>query len=404
MSSIPSPLAAAARRPADNNEDMVRAALVAARAVVFVVVGILTFTAPWPGAADGSAEVAGYALTGVLLSLWGVAGWVPVLRDRSASLLPWALGLIAVACGAAALLPGAPDLIALSVIAVIVVGSSRGPVAAWAVTGAAIAAVELAWLAAGAGDSMAVGFPAALLLGLLFGLSRRAHRVEAQQAAELAARSAQLREQLARAATLDERTRIAREIHDVLAHALGALGVHIQLAQAVLTDQHDEERAVVLLEQAREMAADGLAETRRAVHALRGQTPELTETLAVLGADHQRRHGAQVTVQVTGEPRQLPPEAALALTRVAQEALVNSAKHAPHQPVRVQLDYAESVTSLVVANRLGTGESGAGRPALATANSGYGLTGMRERLLLLDGSLTAAPSGAEWLVRATVPA
>jgi signal transduction histidine kinase len=204
-------------------------------------------------------------------------------------------------------------------------------------------------------------------------------------------------------AALDERARIAREIHDVLAHSLGALGLHIQAAQAVLTRQHDEVQAVELLGQARRLAADGLNETRRAVHALRGETRPLPDGLAELSADHQRRHGARVTFEVSGEPRPLPPDAALALTRTTQEALVNAAKHAPHQPVGIRLDYAGAHTSLAVTNHLGEDALGGHGPGLATVNGGYGLAGMRERLLLVKGTLSAGQNGSDWVVMAKVP-
>ena len=147
----------------------------------------------------------------------------------------------------------------------------------------------------------------------------------------------------------------------------------IQAAQAVLTTQHDEVQAVELLGQARRLAADGLNETRRAVHALRGETRPLPDGLAELSADHQRRHGARVTFEVSGEPRPLPPDAGLALTRTAQEALVNAAKHAPHQPVGIRLDYAGAHTSLAVTNHLARTPSaitGQGWPR-STAGTGW---------------------------------
>jgi signal transduction histidine kinase len=219
----------------------------------------------------------------------------------------------------------------------------------------------------------------------------------------LLAKADQLREEQAKVAALDERARIAREIHDVLAHSLGALGLHLQAAQAVLTRQHDEAQAVELLGQARRLATDGLNETRRAVHALRGETRPLPDGLAELSADHQRRHGARVTFEVNGEPRPLPPEAGLALTRTAQEALVNAAKHAPHQPVGIRLDYAGAHTSLAVTNHLGEDAAGGHGPGLATVNGGYGLAGMRERLLLVDGTLSAGQNGSDWVVMAKVP-
>ena len=87
--------------------------------------------------------------------------------------------------------------------------------------------------------------------------------MQAEQSAALLAKADQLREEQAKVAALDERARIAREIHDVLAHSLGAPGLHIQAAQAVLTRQHDEAQAVELPGQARRLAADGLNQTRR---------------------------------------------------------------------------------------------------------------------------------------------
>jgi signal transduction histidine kinase len=200
---------------------------------------------------------------------------------------------------------------------------------------------------------------------------------------------------------LDERNRIAREIHDVLAHALGSLGVQIQAAQALLTDQGDIERAVAMLGQARRAATDGLNETRRALHALRADPPPFPDALADLGANHQRHYAARVDFDVTGQPRALSADASLALTRTAQEALVNTAKHAPRQPVHVALDYQDGRTTLTVANPLRA--AAAGYPALETVNGGYGLAGMRERLLLINGSLSAGPDHGNWVVTAQVP-
>ncbi len=100
-----------------------------------------------------------------------------------------------------------------------------------------------------------------------------------------------------------ERTRIAREIHDVLAHSLGALGIQLQAVRALLADQGDTHRALSLLDQAQRMAKDGLAETRRAVHALRADTAGLDEQLAVLADTYRSRHHASVSFRVGGQPR-----------------------------------------------------------------------------------------------------
>jgi len=286
---------------------------------------------------------------------------------------------------------------------VLAAGAETSPAAGWTVAGLGIAATASAGLARGAGTGVIIGYPGGLLLAFLFGLNLRAHRVQAGQSAALLARAGQLREEQAQVATLDERARIAREVHDVLAHSLGALGLQIEFARAVLTDRHDEPRAVELLDQAHRMAADGLAETRRAVHALRGETLPLPEGLARLGADHQRRHGAPVTFHAAGQPRPLTPDAELAVTRTAQEALVNTAKHAPRQPVGILLDYAGAATTLTVTSRLAANGHDRQDAGLSTVDGGYGLTGMRERLRLLGGTLTAGRQDGEWVVMAEVP-
>ncbi len=400
---MPGPAAGAMTGPAaaDDNGSMLGAAVVAARTAAFVLVGFFVLAAGWPGAGYRAAEIAVYALAGVLMAVWTVMASSRPGGRRFDAGLSWVLGALAVVTAAGAGLPSGGTLVVLAVIAVIATGSRASLAAVWITTGLAAAALIATGAAFGALGWTTVANVAALLVGLLGGFGRRTYRVQAEQNAVLLAQAEQLRQEQARTATLDERARIAREIHDVLAHSLGALGVQIQLAQAVLTDTHDEGRAVELLGQAHRMATDGLAETRRAVHALRGQTPPLPEGLAGLGADHQRRHGAPVTVTVTGEAHPLPPDAGLALTRTAQEALVNTAKHAPHQPVGITLDYAEAGTTLIVSSRLASGE-GAG-PELATINGGYGLAGIRERLLLLEGTLSAGVDGAEWVVTAWVP-
>ena len=120
-----------------------------------------------------------------------------------------------------------------------------------------------------------------------------------------------------------------------------------------------------------------------------------------LGAEHRRQYLAPVTLEVTGRPRTLTPDASLALTRAAQESLVNAAKHAPRQPVLMRLEFTDGPTTLTVRNSLADGEPD--QPRLETANGGYGLAGMRERLRLIGGSLGARTSEGNWVVTAQVP-
>jgi signal transduction histidine kinase len=153
------------------------------------------------------------------------------------------------------------------------------------------------------------------------------------------------------------------------------------------------------------MAKDGLAETRRAVHALRADTMGLDEQLAALVDTHRIRHQAHVGFRISGQPRPLPPEATVSLIRTAQEALVNAAKHAPLHPVDIALHYGEDGVQMIISNALPDARRDSPGPGttFSTADGGYGLRGMRERLLLINGSLTAAPAGGRWTVTARVP-
>jgi signal transduction histidine kinase len=381
---------------------LLRIASIAARTAILAVVGLITFSSSWPAhtqhrGAQIILQVTAYIILAVLMAAWAAVEFAPKLRSAC---VPWILGAIALVSGAAAATKTGGNFLTIGLVAAISAGSADSLVVGWLVVALGTIGFESLALS-GSLSFWELAPPAILLGGLLLGLTRRDHRRRAEQSAALLAKAEQLREEQATVATLDERARIAREIHDVLAHSLGALALNIQAARAVLTDQHDEARAVEILDQAQRMATDGLGETRRAVHALRGETQPLPEGLAELGAAHQRRHGARVTFEVTGAPRPLPPDAGLAITRTAQEALVNTAKHAPRQPIQIRLDYAESTTSLKVVNHLGG--NGGDAAGLATVNGRYGLTGLRERLLLLDGTLSAGRAGGDWVVLAEVP-
>jgi signal transduction histidine kinase len=207
-------------------------------------------------------------------------------------------------------------------------------------------------------------------------------------AQERAARAAE-----AESAALAERARIAREIHDVLAHGLSAQLVHLEAARLLIENGADRERILERVVAARGMARDGLAETRQALSALRGELTPLEDFLAELvsAAD-----GAEVTV--TGEHRPLPAEASQAVRRVAQEALTNVRKHARGAKVTVWLDYGAREVMLNV--RDSGGEPG----ELNGSGGGYGLLGIRERAELLGGSLDAGPDEKGFVVTLKVPA
>ncbi|GGU48437.1 two-component sensor histidine kinase [Streptomyces albospinus] len=212
-------------------------------------------------------------------------------------------------------------------------------------------------------------------------------------AQERAARKAE-----AETSALAERGRIAREIHDVLAHSLSAQLVHLEAARLMIQRssdlESDREQLLERVVACRGMAREGLDGTREALSALRGEMVPVEDFLRRLAA----AEGAQL--DVVGERRTLPAEAGLAVRRVAQEALTNVRKHAPGARVTVQLEYAEGHVGLVVRNSGGRGKPG----ELARSGSGYGLLGMRERAELLGGTLESGPDEEGFVVRLQVPA
>lgn len=405
---LPSGLRAADRVTAGRDRDryrelMLRTVSWLIRAGAYGLIGVDVFLRASLGPVALPVTVAAYALCGVLLVVCAAV----INRSGTAPALPVLLGLITVVSAGVCAQEDVTSLVALGVIAVLDAGTEARLTAAWAVFGAGVVAAEAGALLTDASPAKALGIPLLLMLGLLAGFNRRAYRVRADQSAallaqseELRARSEELRAEQRRGAVLDERTRIAREIHDVLAHSIGALGIQIQAARALLADTPDVERADGVLAVAQRMASDGLTETRRAVHALRTDTLPLDEELARMTTIHEQRHGTPVALRVDGGPVPLPPDQTLALVRTAQESLVNAAKHAPHQPVTLTLTYGDDNVTMSIANPLGA----AAAHGFATLDGGYGLTGMRERLLLLGGTLTAdAADGRRWTVTATVP-
>ena len=368
------------------------------RVTVFVVIGILALISPPHSTAQQAVQIACFSVVGLALLAWIAVDVRPRYRSLG---LPVALGTMAIAGGVAAVTSGSGQtLVAFACIAAFWAGSETDLPTSIAV---AVGGIVSIWVAGGiAGSTLGTmaGDPLLIAVCTMFGLQRRSYRVQAEQSAALLAQHERLRAEQRRADVLDERARIAREIHDVLAHSLGALGIQIQAAKAMLTDRRDVDRAVETLTTAQRMAADGLTETRRAVHALRVDTLPLGQELAAVVDTHRQRYCVPVTLETSGVARALPPDAALALLRTAQEAMVNAAKHAPGQRVTVRLDYGEGNVRLSVVNGL----DGAGASVRRPGNTGgYGLTGMRERLRLLNGTLRACPKENEWAVTAELP-
>jgi len=212
---------------------------------------------------------------------------------------------------------------------------------------------------------------------------------------------------LAENAALQERARLAREIHDVLAHSLTGLSLQLEGARLLLARDGAAPAAVAQVERAQTLARSGLDETRRAVRALRGDAMPGPELLAVLAADFERDTGIPCRVEVEGAALPLSSEARLALYRTAQEALSNVRKHAPAAAsVSLRLCWEDGVADLVVADHAGDGGAPAAAAALdlASTGSGYGLSGVRERAELAGGTLEAGSAGGGFRVHLRLPA
>jgi signal transduction histidine kinase len=385
---------------------VLRTVNVLARAAGFAWLGVLAFVlAPPKGPAAMAVQIAGYSLVGAALLVWTLLGPPPVVERFRARLLPIVLVVMAVGAGlAAGAGGGGSSVVVFGFVAAMGAGSETGLAASLAITVAGILAIDATGLAFGASYGVLLGLPAVVLSGLLIGRNRSAYRVQAEQSAALLAQRDELEAEQRRADLLDERARIAREIHDVLAHSLGALSIQVQAARAVLADQRDINRADEILGTAQRMAADGLEETRRAVHALRVDTMPLVKELAQVTKTHAHRFGVPATFETGGVPVPLPPEATVTLLRIAQESLVNAAKHAAGQSVAVSLDYTDPDVRLTISNDLPPRSAASSdRPGVQTVNGGYGLTGMQERLRLLDGTLQAGRRDDQWIVTAELP-
>ncbi|MBY4380759.1 two-component sensor histidine kinase [Rhodococcus fascians] len=216
---------------------------------------------------------------------------------------------------------------------------------------------------------------------VLIGYSRRS-RLDALRNARRAT-DAELREH-----ALAERARIARDIHDVLAHSLSGVNMQLEVADALLdAGRADEARAAV--GKAQSLVREGLTETRRAVQTLRQDVLPLVPTMAALV-------DADGNFRVEGEAVDLDTPQSQFLVRCAQEALTNARTHAPGAAVDVVLRFAAEQVELSVTN--GPAQS----PPKPVDSTGMGLVGMRERAALVGGSIAAGPDGRGWTVRATV--
>jgi signal transduction histidine kinase len=197
------------------------------------------------------------------------------------------------------------------------------------------------------------------------------------------------REAATQSAALAERGRMARDMHDVLAHSLSALALQLEGTRLLARDRGADPEVVAGLERAHRLAASGLAEARQAIAALRGdELPSLRDLADAFGPN--------ASLTVIGTPGETSSEARLALYRTTQEALTNVRKHSAGDRVDIRVEYGDDGTRLLVQDH------GPGEPVIVGAG-GYGLTGMRERAELLGGRLDAGPTRDGFRVELWLP-
>ena len=327
-------------------------------------------------------------LTGTTALGW--ATWLTGQHRKSLRLSVAGVGILAASGGVLVVLH--PIGVAVLGVAGMCAASLLDVVPAAAMTAPGVLAAAIAVAVTGHAAGVIGGAASGAAAGLAIGMGRRQSQERVRQEAELTLARQRSELEHDRAEVLAERNRIAREVHDVLAHTLSALSVQMEAIRALVDNGVAAADVRDAVGRSRRLVSEGLEETRRAVRVLRDEPVDAAEQIARLSTD------SHAVFQLDGQPRPLPPAAGLALVRVAQEALTNSRKHAAGATVSLTLRFAERSVELTIDN------AASGPSALADSGSGYGLQGMRERIELAGGSLIAGPTDDGWRVRAVVPA
>lgn len=242
-----------------------------------------------------------------------------------------------------------------------------------------------------------------LAMGAALGDAVRTRRAYLVSLEERAARAEQTREQEARRRVAEERLRIARELHDAVAHHIAVVNVQAAVASHLLTSRptaaeealwHIRQAARTVLDELGAMLSvlrgpDDLSDPTEPAPGL-AQVPGLVESFAV--------SGLQITHSVTGQPRSLPPSVDLVAFRIVREALTNAHKHGAGD-AHVSLTHSPAVLRIEVTNRHLPERS------VEADGAGHGLLGMQERATAVGGTCTAGPQDSgRFLVRAELPA
>lgn len=335
----------------------------------------------------------GRHLAAAVLTTTTALGWAAwIVAQHRTSIRLSVVGVVVLAASGGVLVVLHPIGVVVVGIAGLCAASLLDIVPAAAITAPAVVAAAVAVAVTGHEAGVIGGAASGAVGGLAVGMGRRQSQQRVRQDAELALARQRSELEHDRAEVLAERNLIAREVHDVLAHTLSALAVQLEAIRSTIDDGVAPSDVRDAIGRSRRLVNDGLEETRRAVGVLRDEPMDTAEQIAGLAADS---GGAY---RLEGVSRPLPPAVGLALVRVTQEALTNALKHAAGADVSVDLAFADGEVSLVVDS------IGGNASTLAATGGGYGLHGMRERIELVGGTLTAGSHDRGWRVQAVVPA
>jgi signal transduction histidine kinase len=236
----------------------------------------------------------------------------------------------------------------------------------------------------------------ALLFAYLGSTAMRRLRVEQQRTQDLLQEVVVGRDAVIHASALDERARLAREMHDVLAHTLSALNIQLEGARLLAEQRSCDPDVVSALERSSGLARTGLGEARQAVGSLRGEILPGPELLPHIAQEFERDTGIPCRLDVEGGSVDLSADARLAVYRIAQEALTNVRKHSDSSAVAITLRSTADSVELIV-------ENVGARVSAQSPGGGYGLSGMHERADLLEGTLQAGRTAGGFKVRLWIP-
>ena len=251
-------------------------------------------------------------------------------------------------------------------------------------------------LAGSSSSAVAAGMLVTVLLGVVAQFLKQSR--DSQDRTEiLLAQLSDARDEQARAAAIAERSRIASELHDVLAHALSGAAIQLQGARKLAEREHAQPPLSESIDRASELVKAGLANARQAVGALRGDALPTLAQLPALIDSYKADMNLDVTLRIEGDARTVPTDPGLALYRAAQEALTNVARYAPSACTTVTVRYEPDHTTMTVDN----GVSAA--PPRQGMGGGHGLQGLHERIERAGGTISAGATSDGWRVEIVVP-